>query len=86
VVSWAEQDVKLDPLRRTRDEADGAGVDERPKAVRPEEEDVERVMYPSRPRPAPPLIPRLVGRQPQKLVQVITFGCPVIIKGVCFRK
>ena len=31
-------------------------------------------------------VTQAVGRQPQKLVQVITFGCPVIIKSVCFRK
>jgi hypothetical protein len=31
-------------------------------------------------------VTQTVGRQPQKLVQVITFGCPVIIKSVCFRK
>ena len=35
--------------------------------------------------PTKPLTPT-VGRRPQKLVQVITFDCPVIIKSVCFRK
>jgi hypothetical protein len=36
-------------------------------------------------RPTDQRVTPTVGRRPQKLVLVITFGCPVIIKSVCFR-